>query len=150
MPHSYVSCLMHCVFSTRERRPWLSADVRGRLFPYMAGIARGDGVMPLAIGGAADHVHMLIALPSTMPVAKALQLVKGSSSRWLHDTFPNLRSFGWQEGYGAFSVSISQVPETVAYIKGQEDHHQRRTFQEEFLLFLQKHSIDYNPRHVWG
>ena len=150
MPHSYVSCLMHCVFSTKDRRPWLSPDIRGRLFPYMTGIARGDEVTPLAIGGVEDHVHMLISPPAAMPVAKAVQLIKGTSSKWVHDTFPELQDFAWQEGYGAFSVGISQVAGTIAYIEGQQAHHRRRTFQEEFLLFLQKHGIEYDPRYVWG
>jgi putative transposase len=150
MPHSYVSCLVHYVFSTKDRRPQLSPGVRERLFPYMAGIARGDGVTPLSIGGVEDHVHMLLSLPATMPVAKAVQTIKGTSSKWLHDTFAGLRDFAWQEGYGAFSVAISQVDETIAYVQGQEDHHRRRTFQEEFLLFLEKHGIEYDTRYVWG
>jgi REP element-mobilizing transposase RayT len=116
----------------------------------MAGIARGDDVTPLSVGGVADHVHMLISLPSVMPVAKAVQLIKGSSSKWVHETFSHMREFAWQEGYGAFSVSISQVTETIAYIQGQEVHHQQRTFQEESLLILQRHGIQYDPRYVWG
>jgi len=83
-------------------------------------------------------------------VAKALQLIKGGSSKWIHDTFTEHKHFSWQEGYGAFSVSISQIQETVAYIKRQEEHHQRKSFQEEFLSFLIKHNIAYDERYVWG
>lgn len=104
----------------------------------------------IAIGGVADHVHVLLSLPATMTVAKAMQLVKGGSSKFVHETFPGQRDFAWQEGYGAFSVSISHVEETVAYIQRQAAHHRRRTFEEEFRAFLQKHGIEYDERHVWG
>ena len=150
MGHSYVSCLVHYTFSTKERRPCLSADVRPRLFAYIGGIAREDDIKACAVGGVADHVHALLSLPSTVSVAKGVQLVKGGSSLWIHDTFPGLPAFEWQEGYGAFSVAVSQLDDTIAYIQDQEEHHRRRTFKEEFLLFLQKHALDYDPQHVWG
>ena len=105
---------------------------------------------PLSIGGTADHVHILLAIPSTLSIAKAIQLVKGGSSKWISDTFPKLREFAWQKGYGAFSVSISGIDETVAYIQAQEEHHRNRTFQEEFLAFLKKHGIAYDERYIWG
>jgi REP-associated tyrosine transposase len=103
------SILIHCVWSTKKREPFLSSDVRNRLWPYLGGIARENKMKALAIGGVADHVHMLISLPKTLSVSKALQLLKGSSSKWIHDTFPKLHSFEWQEGYGAFSIGISAV-----------------------------------------
>jgi putative transposase len=89
----------------------------------MAGIARGDEVTPLSIGGVDDHVHMLLSLPAVVPVAKAVQMIKGPSSKWVHETYPDLRDFAWQEGYGAFSVAVSQVDDTVSYIQRQEEHH---------------------------
>ena len=104
----------------------------------------------IAVGGIADHVHLLLSLPATMPVAKAMQLVKGGSSKFVHETFTEQRAFAWQEGYGAFSVSISHVEETVAYIQRQEEHHRKKTFEEEFRSFLQKHGIEYDERQVWG
>ena len=99
--HSFTSILIHCVWSTKKREPFLSSDVRNRLWPYLGGIARENKIKALAIGGVADHVHMLISLPKTLSVSKALQLLKGNSSKWIHDTFPKFHSFEWQEGYGA-------------------------------------------------
>jgi len=104
----------------------------------------------LAVGGTDDRVHMLVSLPATLPVAKAIQLIKGGSSKWIHDTFPTHADFAWQEGYGAFSISVSGVKETIAYIDSQEQHHRTRSFEEEFLAFLKKHGIDYDERHVLG
>jgi REP element-mobilizing transposase RayT len=104
----------------------------------------------LAIGGIEDHVHLLISLPSTITIAKAAQLVKGNSSKWIHDTFTSHHAFHWQEGYGAFSVGVSQVKKTIAYINRQEEHHRTQTFEEEFIVFLKKHGIQYDERYVWG
>ena len=104
---SYVSAYFHCVFSTKDRRPQLTPTLRERLFPFLGGIARQNKFKALEIGGIEDHVHLLLALPSTIPIAKALQLIKGGSSKWMHETFPEQRLFAWQEKYGAFSVSVS-------------------------------------------
>ncbi len=104
----------------------------------------------IAIGGMPDHVHILLSLPATSSVAKTIQLLKGGSSKWVHDTFPEQAGFQWQEGYGAFSVGTSQVPQTIEYIQSQQQHHQKRTFEQEFLAFLQRHKIDYDTRYVWG
>jgi len=103
----------------------------------------------LAIGGTADHLHTLLSLPATMDVAKAVQLIKGGSSNWIHDNFHEHRKFAWQEGYGAFSLSASQVNKTIAYINGRKRHHRRRTFEEEFIEFLNKHRVEYDPRYVF-
>jgi putative transposase len=100
----------------------------------------------LAVGGAADHVHALISLPATLAVSKALQLLKGNSSKWIHETFPNLHSFEWQQGYGAFSIAISGVDATVAYIRTQAEHHRKRSFREEFVTMLRRHGFDYDER----
>lgn len=97
----------------------------------------------------ADHAHILLSLPSTIAVAKAIQLIKGGSSKWIHDEFPEHRGFAWQEGYGAFSIGIGQTDTTMRYIRNQAEHHRRRSFQEEFLAFLQRHKIDYDPRYIW-
>jgi putative transposase len=131
------SCLnIHCVFSTKERVSVLNPDIRERLGPYMGGIAKQNGMIPKCIGGVSDHVHLLVTLPTRMAVAKALQLIKARSSGWIHQTFPNLRNFAWQKGYGAFSVGISQVQETIHYIEQQLEHHRTRTFQEEYLALF--------------
>ena len=105
--HSFTSCLIHCVWSTKNREPSLNHQLREQLWPYLGGIARRNKMKALAIGGAGDHVHILISLPSTLSVAKAMQLLKGNSSKWIRETFPNCHSFAWQEGYGAFSIGIS-------------------------------------------
>ena len=149
MGHSFASCLFHCAFSTKGRRPMIGEDLQGRLWPFMGGIARENGAKALAIGGVEDHVHLLLSLPSTLPIAKALQLIKGGSSKWIHETFPSLRDFAWQEGYGAFSIGVSQRDGTIKYIQSQFEHHHRKTFQEEFLEFLTRHGFEYDERYLW-
>jgi REP element-mobilizing transposase RayT len=146
---SYVSCYFHCVFSTKERRPFITPELRERLWPFLGGIARQNKMKAIKIGGVEDHVHILLSLPSTMAISKALQLIKGGSSKWIHETFPEHRLFAWQEEYGAFSVSVSQLDKTIKYIKGQEVHHREMTFQEEFLALLKKHRIEYDELHLW-
>ncbi len=149
MSHSYVSNLMHCTFSTKERYPWIEAELESRLWPYIGGIARKNRMKALSIGGTSDHLHALLSLPSTMSFAKAIQLIKGGSSKWVHDEFANFKKFQWQEGYGAFSVSASQVARTIAYIERQKEHHRKRTFKEEFIKLLDKHHIEYDRRYVF-
>lgn len=137
--HSYVSSLFHCTFSTKERRAIIRPEWAERVWAFMGGIARQNGMKALAIGGVEDHVHVLLSISSTMPVAKAVQLVKAGSSKMIRATFT--KSFEWQEGYGAFSIGVSQVKETVAYIKNQRAHHKKIDFREEFRAFLKKHGI---------
>ena len=141
--HSFVSCLMHCVWSTKERRRLITPELQERLYPYLGGIARDNKMKALAIGGVEDHVHMLLSVPSTLSIAKAIQLLKGNSSKWIHETFPEKRLLEWQEGYGAFSIGISAVEETLAYIKNQKQHHRSRSFKDELIAFLDKHGIEY-------
>ena len=144
--HSFVSCLIHCVWATKERRPFLTPELQERLWPYLGGIARENGMKALGVGGVGDHVHMLISLPSTLAIAKAVQLLKGNSSKWMHDTFPDESAFNWQEGYGAFSIGISGVDDTLAYIRNQAAHHRKLTFRDEVAVFLQKHGMEYDER----
>jgi len=146
---SYVSSYHHCVFSTKERRPLITPALRDRLWPFLGGIARQNKMKAVEIGGVEDHVHILLSLPATMAIAKALQLIKGGSSKWVHDTFPEHRLFAWQEKYGAFSVSESRVDSIIHYIKEQKEHHRKMTFQEEFLTLLKKHRIEYDERYLW-
>lgn len=149
MSHSYVSNLMHCTFSTKERYPFIDSQLESDIWPYIGGIARKHRMKALAIGGTVDHLHALLSLPSVMSFAKAVQLIKGGSSKWIHDSFPRYRKFEWQEGYGTFSVSASQAKRTIAYIENQKDHHRKRTFQEEFLKLLDKHCVGYDLRYVF-
>src|SRR6266404_4572693 len=146
---SYVSSYFHCVFSTKERRPLIPPSLRDRLWPFVGGIARNNEMKAIEIGGVQDHIHVLLSLPSTLSIAKALQLIKGGSSKWVHETFPEHRLFGWQVKYGAFSVSVSQLDKTIQYIKGQEEHHRKMTFQQEFLALLKRHRIAYDDRYLW-
>lgn len=150
MAHSYSSCLIHYVFSTRSRQKVISPELRERLWPYLGGIARENDLKALAVGGTDDHVHILVSLPARVSVSKAIQLIKGGSSKWIHDTFAGHRDFAWQEGYGAFSIGISGAEETIHYIDAQEEHHRAKTFEEEYLAFLRRHDIEYDERCVWG
>jgi REP element-mobilizing transposase RayT len=146
MSHTYTSSLFHCTFSTKGRRQSITSALQERLWAYLGGIAREHQVKALAVGGTTDHVHLLLALPSSLAIAKVMQLVKGSSSRWIHETFPSQERFAWQEGYGAFSIGVSQTAWTIAYIDSQAEHHRKRSFQEEYLLFLQRHGIAYDEQ----
>ena len=149
MAHTFYSLNVHCIFSTKDRAPLLNADIRERLWPYMGGIAKQNGIRPACIGGVADHVHLLLSLPTTIAVAKAIQLIKGGSSVWFNDTFQQIPNFAWQEGYAAFSVSVSHLSETVDYIKNQVEHHRTRTFREEYLAFLKKHNPEFEDKYLW-
>jgi len=148
MAHSYTSILIHYIFSTKNREKIITSELQKRLWLYMSGIARENNMKALAIGGSEDHIRLLISLPAALSIAKAIQLIKGGSSKWVHDTFPNHNYFKWQEGYAAFSVSISHVDDTTAYIKRQKEHHLKKPFQEEYVSFLKKHGIDYDERYV--
>ena len=150
MSHSYLSCYIHYVFSTKGRQPWITSELQERLFEYMGGIAKTHKMKSIRVGGTENHVHQLISLPSTLTIARAVQLIKGNSSKWIHDTFPQYQYFEWQEGYGAFSVNVSLIEKTIAYITNQQEHHRIKTFEEEFVQILKKHQIDYDERYVWG
>jgi REP-associated tyrosine transposase len=141
MPHSHVFCLVHLVLSTSGRQPIIRESMQARLHAYLGGIARENAMVAIAVGGVSDHVHLLLSLPSTIPIAKAVQLLKSGSSKWTHESFPQSRGFSWLQGYGAFSVSISQQAKTGAYIHAQAKHHERVSSAEEFRRFLMAHAI---------
>jgi putative transposase len=140
MSHTYLSLLVHSVFSTKERRTLIPAELKNKLWPYMAGIARMNKFKAIAVGGMQDHAHVLFSLPTTITVAKAVQLIKGGSSKWINDHLPG-RNFAWQDGYGAFTIGISQLETTIRYIDNHERHHARMSFDEELLRMLEKHGI---------
>jgi len=144
MAHTYASNFIHCVFSTKERRPLIPAARTAELYAYLGGIARGESLSLVAAGGTANHVHLLFALPATCSLANAVQKLKGSSSRWMGD------GFSWQEGYAAFSVSPSQVEVVKGYIQNQEEHHRKRDFEQEFVALLRNCGIAYDERYVFG
>jgi REP element-mobilizing transposase RayT len=149
MAHTYCSSLFHCVFSTKGRRKTIAPEMQDRLWAYMGGIAREHGMKALGVGGTDDHAHLLLSLPSSLAIARAMREIKSGSSHWMHQACA-MPGFDWQEGYGAFSIGLSQVNATLAYIASQKEHHQKRDFQTEFLAILKKHGIEYDPRYVWG
>jgi putative transposase len=142
MSHSHVCCLVHVVFATAERRSAIHEEMQERLHAYLGGIARENGIEPLAVGGVTDHVHLLLSLPRTISVAKTVQLLKSGSSKWMHERFPGSRNFAWQEGYGAFSIGVSQRATTEKYIQAQAEHHKRISFADELKKFLAMHGIE--------
>jgi putative transposase len=150
MANTYTSLHYHIVFSTKNREPHITNEIKERIWGFLGGIARENKMKALGIGGMADHIHLLIMAPPAMSLSKMVQLLKGGSSKWIHDTFPQIPSFAWQDGYGAFTVSKSQLPEIMQYIEGQGEHHRTKTFQEEYLAFLKRHAIEYDERYIWG
>jgi REP element-mobilizing transposase RayT len=149
MAHTFTHLLTHLIFSTKDRLPLLDETLRERLIPYIGGIIRELGGKTIAINGTADHVHILASLSPGKSISETLQIIKGNSSRWIHDTFPQNNTFSWQVGYGAFSVSESQREDVCKYIAGQQEHHRKITFEEEFLAFLKRHNIEYDPKYLW-
>ena len=145
MSHSYCSNYVHIVFSTKERIP--NIDNPDRTWKYVAGIAKGIGVITLALGGMPDHLHALVSLPADLKLAKAINEMKVHSSHWMKSRVP---SFAWQRGYGAFSVSASNLDSVTAYIANQERHHAKRSFETEFLELLRKHRQTYDAKYVFG
>ncbi|MBZ5570017.1 MAG: IS200/IS605 family transposase [Acidobacteriia bacterium] len=137
--HTFVSVRVHYVFGTASREHTIKPDLQPRLWAYIAGIARNVGATVYAVGGMDDHAHVFIGVPPTVSVAKAVQAIKANSSRWMRETAPG---FAWQEGYAAFSVSISHTDETIAYIQNQAEHHKRRGYGEELAAMLRKHHMN--------
>ena len=150
MAHSFIACHVHYVFSTKNRANLIFPDMQDRLWAFMGGIAKHNDIRPTAIGGTDNHAHLLLALPATLCVAKAIQLIKGGSSQWIHDTFAQADAFAWQEGYGAFSVSASMLDQTQSYVLNQHAHHKTRTFEDEYLALLEKYGIDGSQDHIFG
>jgi REP element-mobilizing transposase RayT len=139
----------HLVFSTKNRLPQITRDLRERLYDYMGGIIKGERGLLFNAGGAEDHIHLLVSLPAQPSVADFLRLIKTDSSKWVDETFEQHRTFAWQTGYGAFSVSRSNDEDVRRYIATQGEHHRRMTFQDEFLEFLRRHEIPFDERFIW-
>ncbi|HXR32562.1 MAG TPA: IS200/IS605 family transposase [Verrucomicrobiae bacterium] len=147
MSHTYAQNVIHVVFSTKDRRKAIPEEFQPRLWAYAAGVCQNLGILVHAIGGTQDHIHLLIQIPPSLPLAKAVQTIKSNSSRWANEED---HKFAWQEGYGAFSVSRSRFPTVLQYIRNQKAHHRRMGFDTEFLALLEKHSIEFDPRFVFG
>jgi putative transposase len=150
MSHSYSSNRIHLVFSTKRREKGLPDEFQPKLWAYMAGIARNNKFKAIQVGGFSDHVHALLLLPAVLPLAKAVQLLKGNSSKWINETKAAGADFAWQEGYGAFSVGASQTQAVVRYIRNQAAHHAKRSFEDEFVALLKKYEVSYDPQYVFG
>ncbi len=148
MPSTHLSLHYHLIFSTKDRIAYIHRDWRDRLHSYLGGIMRDLGGIPEAVGGVEDHVHMLAGLRATHQLSEVLKEIKASSSKWVHQELKQ-PLFSWQEGYGAFTVSPSQRQTVRDYIARQEIHHQHKTFQEEYLLFLKSCGVDYSEKHLW-
>ena len=149
MAHTFTSILVHAVFSTSGRSPLLTDDLRPEMHAYLGGILRRLEAVPIVVGGATDHVHLLARLPADLAVADCLRVVKANSSRWAKERWPERRGFAWQGGYGAFSVSESRRGAVIRYIQDQEQHHRRISFQEEFLKLLRNHGVEFDERYIW-
>jgi putative transposase len=150
MANTFIFMNIHYMFSTRNREKLIDNELQKQLWPYIGGIARQNNMLAYAIGGTEDHIHILLSLPGSISPAKAIQLIKSGSSKWIHDTFPDKSGFAWQTGYAAFSVSKSNRERVVQYILEQEDHHKTLNFQQEYLSFLNNNGIKYDERYVWG
>jgi putative transposase len=148
MPKTYTKLLTHVVFSTKERLPLISDDYRPRLHAYMGGIVRELGVTALIIGGTADHIHLLLGLPPDIALSEVMRVVKTNSSRWMLDS--GSVDFSWQRGFGAFSVSAASISSVTHYIANQEQHHQQKSYRDEFVEFLQMSGIEFEDRYLWS
>jgi REP element-mobilizing transposase RayT len=147
---SYTAIWIHIVFSTNERRPYLAdRAIRANVHAYMGGIVRNLRGTPLAINGIADHVHLLLRLPSSLSVADAVRVIKTNSSKWIRERWPRMRRFSWQTKFSAFAVSPSALPKVVRYIEAQESHHATHGFGSELESLLKKNGVDYDARYLW-
>ena len=148
MPSTHLSLHFHLVFSTKDRHPFVDTAWRSRLHEYLGGLVRAADAIPEAIGGTADHVHLLVGLKATHTLAAFVQDIKQTSSRWIHETI-GIKNFAWQRGYGAFSVGLSEIDRVRYYIANQESHHHRQGFQDEFRGLLSEHGVEFDERYVW-
>ncbi len=147
MPQSLAAVLIHAVFSTKDRRPWLTPDIRQELHPYFVGVLANIGCPSIQTGGTADHVHTLFRLSRTKSVAQVIEKVKTSTSKWVKTK--GARDFAWQSGYGAFSVGSGEADRIAAYIRNQEEHHRKVTFQDELRGLLREAGMDFDERYLW-
>lgn len=150
MANTYSNLLYHIVFSTKGRLPLISSKWQQELYQYIGGIIRNANGILLECGGMPDHIHLAIKLKTDSTVSDMLRQIKGSSSKWLNERLENRERFGWQDGYGAFTISESQLNHVINYIRGQEEHHRKKTFQEEYLDFLKLNNVEFDERYLWN
>ena len=146
MGNSYTSLRYHIIFRTSRSIPWITSDIEKEIWSYIGGIAKNNKMSILKIGGNDNHIHALVEIPPSITVSTAVQLLKGVSSRWIHQRFENMQGFAWQNGYGAFTVSKSSVDKVIQYISTQREHHAVHTFDDEFEKLLNMHGMTYNSQ----
>jgi REP element-mobilizing transposase RayT len=150
MSSTLVKIMLHIVFSTRQRAPFIDAALKADLYPYMATVAHQRGATVMALGGMPDHVHILLRVKASHKLCDLIQAIKAIPSKWVHHERPeSIPEFGWQTGYAAFSVSQSNEAKVRNYILNQEAHHRRSTFENEFIGLLEKHQVEYDPDHLF-
>jgi putative transposase len=149
MANTYSNLFYHIVFSTKGRKDLITPDIEERVWAYIGGIARNHEIIAVQVGGIENHIHILILAKPKIAPSQIVQWLKGESSRWIHETFPELNKFSWQDGFGIFSVSKSNVPDVVDYIKNQREHHKKLSFEDEYISMLKLNEIDYDERYVF-
>jgi putative transposase len=149
MPQSLCNILIHLIFSTKDRHPWLEPGIREKAHAFLAGVVRQCDCEAYRVGGVADHVHLAVRLSRTISIADLVKEIKIASNKWVKMQDVALNTFAWQQGYGVFSVGMSQKEALLHYIDTQEEHHRTRTFQDEYRDFIKKYGIEYDERYVW-
>lgn len=149
MASTLTNLLYHIVFTTKKRQELIIPAISVELYPYIGGIIREEKGILFKIGGTLNHVHLLTRFSASVSVSEMMRRIKGASSKWVNERSMSSKYFAWQCGYGAFSVSESSVENVVNYIGNQEEHHKKSTFEEEFILLLQKHKISYDEKYIW-
>ena len=150
MAGTYTKLVYHIIFSTKDREPLVTPKLRETLYPYIGGIIRGQDSTLQAIGGMPDHIHLVARLKADISVSEIVRLVKANSSKWVNEQTDCAGRFAWQSGYGAFSVSLSQLAAVCEYVQNQEAHHRKRTFQDEYQEFLKRHDVSFEEKRRWG
>jgi REP element-mobilizing transposase RayT len=145
----YVKLLYHIIWRPTTREPLITPELEQRLFPYIGGIIRQNKGKLLVANAVPDHLHLYVSMKSEPSIADMLRVVKTNSSKWIHETFPDLKNLNWQKGYGAFSVSYSHEEQVIRYINDQKTHHRKETFKQEFIRFLKQYNIEYDERYIW-
>ena len=149
MPSSWTQNYYHAVFGTRHRTPWISPEIEPRVHSFIGGIANDLGCTPIAVNGMAEHLHVLVRYPSDLSNADLVMNIKSRSSKWIHQTFRDLREFAWQKGYGGFTISLPGVPKVEAYVRNQKNHHQKVSFKSEYLKILRQTGWEGNPDELF-
>jgi len=149
MPQSFSQVLLHIVFSTKNRQPFITPEIKSELHSYIGGCLKSYDSFPYIVGGVEDHIHIACSLPRTITISELVEKLKRSSSHKAKEIAPAGKEFGWQTGYGAFSLGQSQLKHVVNYINSQEEHHKKQSFQDEFIEFLEKYNVQYDSKYIW-